>query len=101
MFEAWTKAYADGIALEVEARSRNHESGEFRWFLTRSQPVTGDDGQIIKWFGTSTDIERRKRDEAECERLLRQERAARKEIANVFERITDGFISLDRRLRCT
>ncbi|SFQ76879.1 PAS domain S-box-containing protein [Hymenobacter arizonensis] len=33
-----------------------HRDGEFRWFLSRAQPVRGDDGRITRWFGTNTDV---------------------------------------------
>ncbi|GHO55854.1 hypothetical protein KSB_43290 [Ktedonobacter robiniae] len=40
----------------------------YRWFLTRGMPMRDDTGQILKWFGTSTDIEKQKR----AEEALRQ-----------------------------
>jgi hypothetical protein len=36
----------------------------YRWFLFRATPLFDNDGRVIKWFGTNTDIEDRKR--AEC-----------------------------------
>jgi sigma-B regulation protein RsbU (phosphoserine phosphatase) len=35
--------------------------GEYRWFLTRIRPLRDNDGQIVSWFGTNTNIESRKR----------------------------------------
>ncbi len=35
--------------------------GEFRWFLTRVNPMRGSAGQVIRWFGTNTDIHQVKR----------------------------------------
>jgi PAS domain S-box-containing protein len=32
------------------------QSGEFRWFLSRALPIHGGDGNVIRWFGTNTDI---------------------------------------------
>src|SRR5258705_10624623 len=37
--------------------------GQYRWFLTRALPLRDDLGNIIKWYGTATDIQGRKRDE--------------------------------------
>jgi signal transduction histidine kinase len=37
--------------------------GQYRWFLTRALPLRDDLGTIIKWYGTATDIEDRKRAE--------------------------------------
>jgi light-regulated signal transduction histidine kinase (bacteriophytochrome) len=32
------------------------KDGSFRWFLSRAYPLKDDDGNVIKWFGTATDI---------------------------------------------
>src|SRR5437660_1506807 len=37
--------------------------GEYRWFLIRTVPLRDEQGTIVKWYGTSTDIEDRKRAE--------------------------------------
>ncbi|MGG6293349.1 PAS domain S-box protein [Leptolyngbya sp. AN02str] len=54
--ELFQQAAAAGSTYTVEHRVRS-ASGEYRWFLARAQPsrdpVTGD---IVRWFGTSTDI---------------------------------------------
>jgi hypothetical protein len=38
--------------------------GEYRWFLFRAEPLRDDCGNIIRWYGTNTDIEERKRVES-------------------------------------
>jgi PAS domain S-box-containing protein len=48
---------------EHEERFRKCQTGEYRWFLTRAMPVRNDTGQIVKWFGTATDIDEQKRTE--------------------------------------
>jgi len=46
--------------------------GEYRWFLSRAVPIRNDDGAVVRWFGTNTDItERRQADE--MQRLLASE----------------------------
>ncbi|GHO64101.1 hypothetical protein KSC_029930 [Ktedonobacter sp. SOSP1-52] len=52
-----------GAMYEHEQRLRNGQSGEYRWFLARAMPVRDDAGQIVKWFGTATDIDEQKRTE--------------------------------------
>jgi len=47
---------------EVEGRFRRFD-GEFRWFLFRASPLCDDSGKVVKWYGTNTDIEDRKRAE--------------------------------------
>ncbi|HEX6480915.1 MAG TPA: PAS domain-containing sensor histidine kinase, partial [Ktedonobacteraceae bacterium] len=59
----WQHALDTGELYEHEARLRNGQTGEYRWFLTRAMPVRDDTSQIVKWFGTNTDIEDQKRTE--------------------------------------
>jgi PAS domain S-box-containing protein len=59
----WDEVSATGTIIEAEARFRRFD-GEYRWFLIRAVPVRDEDGEIIKWFGTNTDIDDRKRAEA-------------------------------------
>ncbi|HEX6483477.1 MAG TPA: PAS domain-containing protein, partial [Ktedonobacteraceae bacterium] len=59
----WQSAVQTGRPYEVEVRLRDGTTGEYRWFLDRAVPFTDAGGQIVKWFGTSTDIEEQKRTE--------------------------------------
>ncbi len=34
--------------------------GEYRWFLSQAMPFRGPDGTILRWYGTNTDISRRR-----------------------------------------
>ena len=47
---------------EIEARLRRFDC-EYRWFLFRASPHLDSSGTVIKWYGTNTDIEDRKRAE--------------------------------------
>ncbi|WP_224242757.1 PAS domain-containing sensor histidine kinase [Hyalangium gracile] len=38
--------------------------GRLRWFLSRAMPVRDEQGQVIRWFGTNTDVEEHRRQEA-------------------------------------
>jgi PAS domain S-box-containing protein len=58
---AWHHALATGESYEIEQRLRNGQTGTYRWFLARGMPVRDETGQIVKWFGTCTDIEDQKR----------------------------------------
>ena len=60
---AWQRAVQTGGAYETELRLRQNTTGEYRWFLARAMPVRDDTGQILKWFGTCTDIEEKKQAE--------------------------------------
>ncbi|MDX1935027.1 MAG: PAS domain S-box protein [Capsulimonadales bacterium] len=39
-------------------------AGEYRWFLVRARPLRNDRGEVVRWFGTATDIEDLKRAQA-------------------------------------
>ncbi|QXV65166.1 PAS domain-containing protein [Mucilaginibacter sp. 21P] len=54
----WLQALATNELFECEFRLLN-SAGEYRWHLSRALPFT-DDGAIVKWFGTNTDIDEQK-----------------------------------------
>jgi PAS domain S-box-containing protein len=57
----WRISVTTGQVFEDEARYRRAADGEYRWFLVRSVPLRNQHGHIVKWYGTLTDIEDRKR----------------------------------------
>jgi formate hydrogenlyase transcriptional activator len=63
LVDRWRSALGSGEAGEIEARLRRSD-GVYRWFLFRATPSFNNDGRIVKWFGTNTDIEERKRAES-------------------------------------
>ncbi len=67
-FAAREHAFRTGAAYEVEYRLREGQTGKYRWFLARALPVHDEAGQVVKWFGTCTDIDEQKR----IEEALRQ-----------------------------
>jgi PAS domain S-box-containing protein len=60
--EEWRAAFAAGEPFEKEARLRR-AAGAYHWFLLRAVPLRDEWGKVVKWYGTSTDIEDRKRAE--------------------------------------
>src|SRR6266404_5078042 len=62
MLEKWRAIRKSGMRGELEARLRRFD-GEYRWFLHRAEPLRDELGNIVKWYGSSTDIEDRKRTE--------------------------------------
>ena len=70
--DEWRAAVACGKAMESEARVRRAD-GQYRWLLIRNVPLRDEGGKIVKWYGTSTDIDDRKRAEEERERLRQLE----------------------------
>src|SRR6266853_365526 len=57
--QKWHAALASGEPFEIEARVRRAD-GSYRAFLHRKLPLRDDHGNIVKWFGSSVDIEDRK-----------------------------------------
>ena len=79
-WKLWSHALATGEPYEIEYRLRHH-SGDYHWVLGRAKAVRNDKGEIIRWFGTCTDINDTKK-AAEYVELLSQELSHR--IKNIF-----------------
>ena len=67
VLDSWQMALVTGQLADVEARMRRFD-GEYRWFLLRASPLRDESGKIVKWYGTNTDIDDRKRAEEELQR---------------------------------
>src|SRR6202030_2224424 len=79
LMEKWRELVISGEPGEIEVRLRRHD-GVYRWFLSRHEPFRDESGKIIRWYGTSTDIETLKQTQ---EKLREDERELR--------RITDAI----------
>ena len=64
--ERFHQAIATGEAWEDTFPLRGQD-GTYRWFLSRALPITDDQGQILRWFGTNTDITDLKQTQAALE----------------------------------
>ena len=58
--QAWYRAVESGTPHQIEHRVRD-ANGNYRWFLTRAIPLHDESHQIVKWYGTCTDIDVQKR----------------------------------------
>jgi two-component system CheB/CheR fusion protein len=58
--DEWKSALKARTPLNTEIRIRSKE-GAYRWFRTRSVPIFDETGTVLKWYGTSTDIDELKR----------------------------------------
>ena len=70
--ERWARSLATGEAYEMEFRLRKAGGPDYRWHLSRATAQHDEDGRILRWFGTNTDVEDHRRAEAELERLTRE-----------------------------
>jgi C4-dicarboxylate-specific signal transduction histidine kinase len=72
----WRESLAAGQPFEAVVRHRHAADGEYRWFLENTVLFRDERGNILKWYGTSTEIEDHKR----AEEALREAQA---ELAHV------------------
>jgi len=77
LVEDWRSCLASGIPVDMEARIRRFDSS-YRWFLIRANPLREESGNILKWYGTCTEIEDRKR----WEQILRARELSWKQIVD-------------------
>lgn len=73
LMKKWGEMLASGEPDEIEARLRRRD-GVYRWFLIRAEPFRDELGTIVRWYGTSTDIDDRKQAE---EKIRQSEKEAR------------------------
>ena len=59
---SWAAAIAGATPFEAEYRNRRHD-GVYRWFIGRAVPVRDEAGRVVRWVGTATDIDDRRRTE--------------------------------------
>jgi PAS domain S-box-containing protein len=86
----WSTCLSKGSAGEFSFRVRNAE-GEYRWFLSRAEPLRADDGTLLSWIGVNLDIDDGKRAE---DALRKREKELREVIdtipASVWSALPDG-----------
>lgn len=98
----WEHSRKTGTPFELEVPIRS-ASGEFRWFLTRANPVHRSDGSVLRWFGTSTDVDQVKRaqealrDETAVLELLNRTGAmlaSQRDLHPLLQEVTDAATSI-------
>ncbi len=87
LLERWRQFRASEEPGEIEVRVRRYD-GVYRWFLIRTEPFRDETGKIIRWYGTSTDIEALKQTE---EKLREDER----ELRRITDAIPQTIVVLD------
>jgi len=76
---------SEGAPFEMEARIRGKD-GQYRWFLIRDNPLLDEQGRVLRWYGTRTDIEEGK----QAEEALRKAQA---ELARAVRIMTIGELT--------
>jgi PAS domain S-box-containing protein len=67
LVQNWRSAIVSGMPVDTEARLCRYD-GVYRWNLIRANPWRDESGSIVKWYGTNTDIDDRKRAEEQLRR---------------------------------
>ena len=57
VLDAWYSAMDSGKPYEIHCRFRDCKSGDYRWQLSRAVPQRDDEGRIVRWVGTATDVD--------------------------------------------
>ncbi|MDX2097681.1 MAG: PAS domain-containing protein [Leptolyngbyaceae cyanobacterium bins.59] len=91
--KAFQTAATTGTILVAENRLYRARDGEYRWHLAQAFPFRDQQGQVVKWFGSSTDIHDQKVLIEERAQALERERAARIELERV-NRMKDEFLAV-------
>jgi diguanylate cyclase (GGDEF)-like protein/PAS domain S-box-containing protein len=90
--EKWGNALRTGDPYAVEYRMRAKD-GTYRWFLARGNPIRDATGEIVKWFGTCTDIE----DQKQNQQILEEQILERTmELADTNARLQEEIVEKDR-----
>ena len=87
LMERWRELLVSGEPGEIEARLRRHD-GVYRWFLIRVEPFRDASGKLVRWYGTSTDIEALK----QTEKKLREDE---RELRRITDAIPQTIVVLD------
>ena len=108
MLTRWRACLANGEVFQYETRVRRAD-GQYLWFLHRNVPLWDDQGNIVMWYGSSLEIDDRKRAEEELKKafdeiktlkdqLYKENLALKEEIdqASMFEEIVGASDAIKR-----
>ncbi|MHC5614334.1 MAG: hybrid sensor histidine kinase/response regulator [Nostoc sp.] len=91
--EVWSNAVKNRTIYNNEYRFKRAFDGSYRWQLARGLPLKDEQGFVVKWFGTCTDIHEQKQILEERAHLLELEQVARGK-AETANRIKDEFLAV-------
>jgi formate hydrogenlyase transcriptional activator len=95
---SWRAALSAEQPLQAEARVRRFD-GAYRWFLIRAVPCRDEQGTLIEWLGTNTDIDDRKSVELELQHTAEKLRRSEREYRSIVDAIPQLIAALSRRGR--
>lgn len=83
---SWGQALQSQTIWEETFPIRGRD-GRYRWFLSRATPIRDSSNQVVRWFGTNTDID--------------DQRIAEQKVGEILETMSDGFVALDQHWNIT
>jgi PAS domain S-box-containing protein len=98
VLQRWNDSLRTGNPFDMEFPIRGAD-GQFRWFLTRVNPVRDRLGHVVRWFGTNTDVDQVKRvqqalrDESNVLELLNSTGSARarpRDLRSLLQTVVDA-----------
>jgi two-component system, chemotaxis family, CheB/CheR fusion protein len=90
-WKEWDACLRTGKHYAIEYRMRRYD-GEYRWFLARAIPLKDNEGKIIKWFGTCTDIHDQKMETDILEQKIEERTYELKRINTELENSNDELM---------
>ena len=77
------------------------KTGEFRWFLSRAVPIRDEQGKVVRWFGTNTDVDDQRRLDQRNRFIIEIDEAVRpletsQEITLTLARLLGEYLDADR-----
>lgn len=84
-WQVWKHSLETGNLYQIEYRMRRYD-GEYRWFLARAMPLRDENGIILKWFGTCTDIHDQKAESQKLEQLVQERTQHLQQVNNELKR---------------
>ena len=92
-YTVWMNAVQNSTAYRHHYRFREAASNHYRWHLVLGLPLKDQDGQVVKWFGSCTDIHDQKELATERDRIIHREKAARLQSERANQ-IKDEFLAV-------
>lgn len=100
--DQWQNALHSCEYYEVEYRLKRASDGSYRWHLGRFLPIKEESNEVVKWFGTSTDIDDLKQTHEKITKEIASRKEGEKEISLnerkislIIENSYDAFIGID------
>lgn len=88
--QCWRRSLETGQPYVAEFRLRRAD-GEYLWHLNRALPVLNEQGRIVKWYGSSTNI-------SDIKQLQQKSQQLNSQLQTTLNSITDAFFTIDESL---